>query len=218
MEHNVGNIEITGRISSIVYTNEENGYTVLRLDAGGGEPVTVTGTLPSAAPGETLHAFGVWIKHPTHGEQFKAEYAERGLPRTAEAIYAYLSGGAVRGIGPATAALIVDRFGEASLDVIENQPGELVRIRGISAAKAEQISKSFQRQSGLRSLMEFLCSHELRPILAVKLYKYYGESSLALLREKSYILAQPHIGGFSEADPFRWHGYGDDVLRVSAPR
>ncbi|NCB50800.1 MAG: ATP-dependent RecD-like DNA helicase [Clostridia bacterium] len=201
MDNNCGNIEIKGKISSIVYTNEENGYTVLRLISDGGAPVTVIGTLPSAAPGETLHAFGVWTKHPTHGEQFKAEYAERGLPRTAEAIYAYLSGGAVRGIGPATAALIVDRFGEASLDVIENRPGELVRIKGISGAKAEQISKSFRRQSGLRSLMEFLCAHELRPILAVKLYKYYGESSLALLRENPYILAQPHIGGaFSEAD------------------
>lgn len=196
-----GNIEIKGKISSIVYANAENGYTVLRLDMGGGALVTVTGTLPSAAPGETLRAVGIWTKHPAHGQQFKAEFAERGLPRTAEAIYAYLSGGAVRGVGPATAAVIVDRFGEKALDVIENRPEALAQIKGIGPGKAEQISRSFRRQSGLRHLMEFLCAHELRPILAVKLYKYYGEASLELLRENPYILAKPHIGGvFSEAD------------------
>lgn len=216
MADNGANIEIKGKISSIVYTNEENGYTVLRLETGGGGLVTITGTMPSAAPGETLRAMGVWVRHPTHGEQFKAEFAERGLPRTAEAIYAYLSGGAIRGIGPATAALIVDRFGEASLDVIENRPNELTGIKGISAAKAEQLSKSLRRRSGLRHLMEFLCAHELRPILAVKLYRYYGEASLELLRENPYILAQPHIGGsFSEADTLSLDlGMEDD----SAPR
>ena len=216
MAESSGNIEIKGKISSIIYSNEENGYTVLRLEMGGGALVTVTGTLPSAAPGETLRAVGAWTKHPTHGQQFKAEYAERGLPKTAEAIYAYLSGGAVRGVGPATAALIVDRFGDATLDVIEGRPGELARIKGIGPGKAEQISRDFRRKAGLRHLMEFLCAHELRPILAVKLYQYYGEASLELLRENPYILAQPNIGGtFSEADVLSLDlGMEDD----SAPR
>ena len=212
-------IEISGRISSIIYTNEENGYTVLRLDTLDGGLTTVVGTLPAAYPGEELRAFGEWSTHPSHGRQFKAEYAERSLPHSAEAIYEYLAGHAVQGVGPATAALIVERFGERTLDVIEREPEKLTLIRGISARKAEQISASFRRQAGLRRLMEFLCSHELRPLLAVRLYKYYGDASMDVLGQNPYILAAPHIGGsFSEADTLAlgMGCEGDDPNRVRA--
>ena len=113
--------ELYGKISSVIYTNEENGYTVLKLETQDGGLVVVVGTLPSAYPGEELHVFGEWTTHPNHGRQFKSEYAERSLPRTKEAIYTYLAGRAVKGIGPATAALIVDKFGDKTLDVLENQ-------------------------------------------------------------------------------------------------
>ena len=193
--------ELSGRVINVIYANEENGYTVLRLDTMDGGVTTVVGTLPSACPGEELHAFGEWMTHPSHGRQFKAEYAERSLPRTAEAIYSYLAGRAVKGIGPATAALIVDRFGEKTLDVLEGQPEKLAEIRGIGREKALRISADFRRQAGLRRLMEFLCGHGLRPLLAVRLYKFYGEDAMDVLGGDPYILAAPHIGGsFAEAD------------------
>lgn len=128
------------------------------------------------------------MTHPSHGRQFKAEYAERSLPRTTEAIYAYLAGRAVRGIGPATATLIVDRFGDKTLDVLENHPEKLAEIRGISHEKAMRMSADFRRQAGLRRLMEFLCGHGLRPLLAVRLYKFYGEGSMDVLGGDPYIL------------------------------
>ena len=193
--------ELSGRVVSVVYANEENGYTVLRLDTMDGGVTTVVGTLPSACPGEELHAFGEWMTHPSHGRQFRAEYAERSLPRTAEAIYAYLAGRSVKGIGPATATLIVDRFGEKTLDVLENHPELLSEIRGIGREKAARISADFRRQAGLRRLMEFLCGHGLRPLLAVRLYRFYGEEAMDVLGGDPYILAAAHIGGsFAEAD------------------
>lgn len=88
------------------------------------------------------------MTHPNHGRQFKAEYAERSLPRTSEAIYSYLAGRAVKGIGPATATLIVDRFGEKTLDVLENHPEQLAEIRGITREKALRMSAEFRRQAG----------------------------------------------------------------------
>ena len=148
--------ELSGRVVSVVYANEENGYTVLRLDTMDGGVTTVVGTLPSACPGEELHAFGEWMTHPSHGRQFRAEYAERSLPRTAEAIYAYLAGRSVKGIGPATATLIVDRFGEKTLDVLENHPELLSEIRGIGREKAARISADFRRQAGLRRLLSLI--------------------------------------------------------------
>ena len=122
--------ELYGKIASVIYTNEENGYAVLRLEEQGGETVNVVGTLPSAYPGEELHIMGQWVTHPNHGRQFKCEYAERSLPRTKEGIYAYLAGHAVKGIGPATAAVIVDKFGDRTLDVLENHPDELGTLPG----------------------------------------------------------------------------------------
>lgn len=193
--------EISGTVDSVIYKNEENGYTVLRLNDHGGAVITVVGCFPYASPGESMIITGTWMNHAVHGRQFKAEFAQRLLPTTANAIYDYLAGGSVRGVGPATASLIVNEFGEKTLDVMENSPQLLAKIRGISAAKAEQIAKSFRRQSGVRRLMEFVCSFGLRPILAMRMYKFYGDKALELLRDNPYILATEHIGGsFAEAD------------------
>ena len=194
-------IEISGSVESVIYKNEENGYTVLRLRNEDDEMLTVVGTIPFATPGETMFLTGQWSNHNVHGRQFKAEFAQRMMPSDENAIYAYLASGTIRGIGPATAALIVQRFRAKSLDVIENEPERLAEIKGISLQKAKQLSKAFRQQVGVRRLMEFICSFELRPILAMRLYQYYGDKALELLRENPYILAATHIGGtFYEAD------------------
>ena len=201
MDQEIELIELSGTIDTVIYKNEENGYTVLRLRDENGESVTVVGCFPYAAQGETMILSGNWMNHSVHGRQFKAEFAQRLLPTEAKAIYEYLAGGSVKGIGPATASLIVNRFGDKSLDVLENKPEELAAIKGISLAKAKQMSKSFRQQAGVRRLMEFICSSGLRPILAMRMYKYYGDEALDLLRENPYILATSHIGGsFAEAD------------------
>ena len=193
--------ELTGTVETVIFKNEENGYTVLRLRADSGEAVTVVGCFPFAAPGESMIASGEWMNHNVHGRQFKAEYAQRFLPSSGPAIYQFLAGGSVKGVGPATASLIVDRFGDKTLDVILNRPQELSEVRGISTAKAQQISKSFRQQAGLRMLMEFVCSFGLRPILALRAYKYYGDKALEQLRENPYLLCSTLIGAtFREAD------------------
>ena len=113
-------IELSGIVESVIYKNEDNGYTVLRLRNENDEMLTVVGTIPFAAPGETVFVTGQWSTHNVHGKQFKAEFAQRLMPTDENAIYAYLASGTIRGIGPATAALIVQRFRSKSLDVIEN--------------------------------------------------------------------------------------------------
>lgn len=194
-------IELSGTIDSVIYKNEENGYTVLRLRDENDESVTVVGCFPYASAGESMIISGGWMTHSVHGRQFKAEFAQRLMPSGEKAIYSYLAGGAIKGVGPATASLIVSRFGDKTLDVIESEPERLCEIKGISPTRAEQISKSFRRQAGVRRLMEFVCSFGLRPILAMRMYKYYGDKALALLRDNPYILASAHIGGrFAEAD------------------
>ena len=203
MDYELDLVELAGTADSIIYKNEENGYTVLRVRDDNGEMVTVVGCFPYVAPGESMIISGKWVNHSTHGKQFKAEFAQRLLPTSASAIYAFLAGGSVRGIGPATARLIVDRFGDAALDVIESDPDKLASIKGISRSKAQQMSKSFRAQASVRRIMELVCAHGIRPILAMRMYKFYGDAAIDLLRENPYILASGHIGGsFAEADGF----------------
>ena len=203
MDYELDLVELAGTADSIIYKNEENGYTVLRLRDENGEMVTVVGCFPYVAPGESMIISGKWVNHSTHGKQFKAEFAQRLLPTSASAIYAFLAGGSVKGIGPATARLIVDRFGDEALDVLESEPDKLASIKGISRSKAQQMSKSFRAQASVRRIMELVCAHGIRPILAMRMYKFYGDGAIELLRENPYILAASHIGGsFAEADSF----------------
>ena len=212
-------MEISGSIASIIYQNEENGYTILRLDADDGNQVTVLGCIPFAAPGELVTVSGLWSHHPDHGMQFKAEFVERAMPESADAIYQYLAGHTVRGIGPATAALLVQRFGADTLNVLEFQPEKLCEIRGISPQKAKEMSIQFRKQVGLRRLIEFLASAEIRPAVAARAYQTYGERALELVRENPYILTEDEIGAtFSEADTLALlHGFeGDSPERILA--
>ena len=192
---------LSGSVGSVIYQNEDNGYTVLRLDMEDGSEATVVGCIPSAVPGEKLEVFGSWGNHPQHGAQFKAMYSQRSLPDTEAGIYSYLASGAIKGIGPATATLLLTRFGVSTLDVIETEPEKLAELRGISRKKAMQLSEDLRRQLGLRRLMEFLSANELRPLLALRLYQIYGDKAYTMVRENPYILAHEQIGaGFDEAD------------------
>ena len=202
MDQDMELLELTGSISAVIYKNEENGYTVLRLSAEEEEEdVTVVGYIPFAAVGESVIVSGVWTTHNVHGRQFKAEFFQRILPDTETGIYLFLANGAIKGIGPAMASLIVHSFGTRTIEVLENHPEELAKIRGISIGKAKQICLEFHRQTAMRRLMEYICSFGLRPVLAMRIYRYYGDQGLELLRENPYLLASAHIGGsFAEAD------------------
>ena len=151
-----GRCTIDGTILQTIFTNEENGYTVLRLVTGDGELVTVVGTIPCAASGENLIVRGRWVNHPTHGTQVQAEEIERHLPTNESDIISYLSSGLIKGVGPATASRLVDRFGERTLQVLEEEPELISKVSGISERKAREIVESFRYQTGMRRLLEFL--------------------------------------------------------------
>ena len=138
MNGNEGQIQISGTVAGIVFSNDENGYTVLRLNTADGM-VTAVGCIPDASVGETLILTGSWTNHQSYGQQFKAEAVERKLPVDKKAIYEYLAFGAVKGVGPATAAAIVTMFGEEAINIIENEPEKLAEVRGISRTNALQI-------------------------------------------------------------------------------
>jgi exodeoxyribonuclease V alpha subunit len=200
MEERLETNEIEGTVAAIIYQNEENGYTILRLDVKG-EELTAVGAMPGVSPGEYLSIRGRWVRHAAYGPQFKAETVERRLPQGMKEIYHYLASGAVKGVGKATARLLLEEFGEEVLTVMEEEPERLTKIRGISPKRARQMGEAFRQQMGMRRLMEFLAAHHLPLELAMPLRRAYGDVALEVLKANPYLLAQEEFGvEFSLAD------------------
>ena len=185
-------LELSGSVERVVYHNDKNQYTVLELAAADGL-VTVVGAFPFVSEGEELRVYGTWDVHPSFGEQFKATAFERARPASTAAMLKYLSSGAVKGIGPATARRIIQTFGAKALEVIENDPERLAQIKGITKEKALEISQELQRVYGIRELMAFLGAYGVRPEDAVLVWKEYGQGSISCIQEDPYCLCGPGL-------------------------
>ena len=189
-----GRCTIDGTIQHVIFQNEENGYTVLRLVTGDGEAVTVVGTIPCAAPGENLIVTGQWVSHPVHGEQVQADQVERHMPTTENEILDYLSSGIIKGVGPATADRLVQMFGVHTLAVLEDEPEELAKVKGITPKRAREICESYRYLTGMRRLLEFLSLNDLPLSLALQLYRRYGAGALETLKANPYMLVDEIYG------------------------
>ena len=213
-------VTVEGSVDAVIFQNEENGYTVLLLRVDGeDEPITVVGCIPCAAAGEGMTVTGVWVNHPVHGPQLSAESVERRLPQEEEDIVSYLSSGILKGIGPATAQRLVERFGADTLRVLEEEPERLKTIKGITAKKAMELSEAFRALTGLRQVMEFLARYDLPVYLAMAVQRTYGDNALQTLRDDPYILSRAQFGvDFAVADAIAISmGFGgDDPCRLRA--
>jgi exodeoxyribonuclease V alpha subunit len=194
--------QLRGVVERVTYYNEETGYSVIRLAVEGKDDLaTVVGSLPEVNPGESLRLLGVWTAHPQYGRQFKAERCEQVLPATVEGIKRYLGSGLVKGVGPVTATRIVQRFGAATLRVLDEEPQRLREALGVGPKRAALIAKAWEEQQHIREVMLFLQSHGVTTGLAVKIYKTYGDESLKVVQEDPYRLARDIWGvGFKTAD------------------
>lgn len=187
-------------IEETVYRNEENGYSVVVTHVGR-EEVTVVGTLPPLAAGEQAVFEGGWAEHPQYGRQWKATACEIKKPTTLLGIERFLGSGLIRGVGPATAKLIIGEFGLKTLDIMSENPNRLREVPGIGKKRALQIAASFNEQYAARQTMVFLQSYGVPPALAMKISRVYGERAQEVLRQNPYRLIDDVDGvGFQTAD------------------
>ena len=192
--------ELRGSVEGVTFRNEENGFTVLDLNVRG-ELETVVGILPSVAPGEELRLVGRWDMHASFGRQFRAELCERKMPQTAADLLQYLSGGTIKGVGPATALKIVETFGEEAFDVLENSPERLSRIKGISPAKAMEICQRFREQFAVREVMIALERFGMTATECIRVFRAYGAHAVERVKSDPYCLCDEEIGiPFERAD------------------
>ncbi len=194
--------ELSGQIERITFTNEESGFTIARVKVSGRrELVTVVGVLMAPTPGEILDMKGEWTHHPRFGEQFKLASYRTRVPATVYGIRKYLGSGLIKGLGPVMAGRIVDRFGKKTLDVIENDIQKLAEVDGIGEKRIAMISDAWDAQHEIRDVMLFLQSHGVSSGYATKIFKQYGNRSIAVVRENPYRLAADIYGiGFVTAD------------------
>ncbi|MDD6270342.1 MAG: ATP-dependent RecD-like DNA helicase [Oscillospiraceae bacterium] len=185
-------LHIEGTVENVLFRNEQNGYAVLDLNAGG-ELITVVGEIGDADEGEQLILEGSYVNHPRFGTQFQVQYCERKLPADALNIQKYLSSGAIKGIGPSLARKIVDVFGAKTLEVMENEPTRLLEIRGISPKKCENIAAEVKEIFALRSIMTFLSQYGIRSKYAMRVYQKFGSGGRDMICANPYLLCKSGI-------------------------
>ncbi len=202
---------LEGTVERVTYVNEENGYSVIRLAPAGTLTfwnaanedglVTVVGNMPDLTPGESLHIEGQWQTHARHGRQFKAENIRRMRPATVEGIRRFLGSGLIKGVGTRTAERIVDAFGLDTLDVLDKDPERLFEIEGIGQHRARLVIRGWADQRKIRDVMIFLEGHGISTSLATRIFKTYGDESIAVVEADPYRLARDVYGiGFRTAD------------------
>ena len=200
-------------IERITYHNEENGYSVVKVSANGySDIVAAVGIMPEVHVGSIFNLYGSWKIHPKFGQQFSFERCEETLPATVNGIMKYLGSGLIKGVGSVYAKRIVDTFGDDTLNILDNEPDRLSEVPGLGAKRVAMIKKSWIEQQEVKNIMLFLQSHDVSTSLAAKIFKHYGNDSIAVITENPYRLADDIWGiGFKTADSIaKKLGYGHE--------
>lgn len=196
--------KICGKISSIRYYNENNGYMIASCIIKVGKKkrqYVVKGNFPGVKKMMTFEAEGEWITDRIYGEEFEASKITETVPDDAEGIKAYLSSGIIKGIGEKTAEIIVKAFGTETLNVIDNESEKLLELKGISQKTMDNIVSQMKENKALREIMVFLKTYGISNNFAGKIYHAYGEDTIKTLTEDPYRLAEDIEGiGFKKAD------------------
>ncbi len=211
-------LRLEGAVESIVYKNEENGYSVIEI-SDGDDVITAVGIMPQINPGDSVSLIGDFITHRSYGRQFSVRAYEVCRPTRAADILRYLSSGAVKGIGASTAQRLVSEFGEATLEVMETQPERVALLKGISARKAEEFAAQLRANTGVRELMLYLGEFGISNAAAAKIYSALGGSCVERIKANPYILCGGEFGvSFESADHIaRKENLGtDSEIRIRA--
>ncbi len=182
-------LKIEGIVEHVIYENHENGYTVCDISSGG-QLITLTGYMPNLTEGESITVHGEWVTHVEYGDQFRVECYEHNLPSTETEIEKYLASGLLPGIGKATARRIVEMFGAEALEVIEHEPDRLLAISGLTKKKVDAIYKKFVELIGVREVVMFFQQFGISPGAAFKAFQQFGSSTVNLVKENPFILAE----------------------------
>ena len=205
---------LRGLVDRVVFHNEENGFCILKVvPAGRQDMVSLIGKAPRVVAGEEFEARGVWEPNRDFGPQFKSDELKLRRPDSLSGIERYLGSGLIKGIGPAHAKRIVEKFGPKVFDIIENESKKLEDVEGVGKKRRIEIRESWMKQKSIHAIMLFLHQHGISSSRALRIYKTYGDEAQAVLKENPYRLAQDIRGiGFKTADDIAYQlGVAEDA-------
>lgn len=211
-------MKFEGIIKSIIYRNEEDGYTVLSLETSD-SPITCTGIMPFFNENDQIFVEGELIYHDKYGEQINVESAKIKKPSGKKAIITYLSSGNIESIGKKTAELIYEKFGDQAIDIVFNEPNKLLSIHGIGKKKLERIKESTIEAKDSKEALLYLQGLNISFNLANKIYKAYGDNTISIVKTNPYKLSEDISGiGFVMADniAINMQMENDSKFRISA--
>lgn len=180
-------MELKGELTDIIYQNEVNSYTVAVLTTDE-EEFTVVGYLPFIHQGDSLSLIGKFVTHQDYGRQFKIETFEKIMPQTLSSLERYLANGTIKGIGPATAKKIINKFGEQTISIFKFEPIKLAKIKGITEEKALQMAEDFNENWELWQIVGFLEKFGIGVQSAKNVYKTLGINAVEEIQANPYIL------------------------------
>lgn len=193
-------MKITATVLDIIYTNAENGYSVILVEKDV-QLITAVGIFPPVSDGEVLEMQGEWTQNSKFGEQFSVSEVKVLPPTTKDAVYKYLSSGLFKGIGETTAYAIVEKFGENALNHIENEPAKLAEVKGISLKKAMALNETYLSLKEMQSTIVYLQGYGVPLNIALKIFKAYEKGAKRILEDNPYQLIDDVDGiGFLTAD------------------
>ena len=194
--------QLRGVVERITYAGEETGYSVIKIAVKNyGELVTVVGNMASVTVGTVVTVKGEWTHNPKFGRQFNAESWEESIPATVYGIEKYLGSGLIKGIGPKYAKLIVGKFGDKTLEIIEDMPDRLIEVENIGYKRVAMIKKAWGEQKEIKNIMIFLQEYGVSTAFGYRIYKAYGDKSIETVKNNPYKLADDIWGvGFKTAD------------------
>ncbi len=181
-------MEIKGTIEEFIYQNDANSYSIAVFETDNQDILTVVGYLPFIVVGDTLKLIGKMVVHQEYGEQFKIDTFEKIMPETVAALEKYLSSGTIKGIGPATAKKIIDKFGEDTLNIFKFEPLRLAEIKGISKDKAYEIGEEFNEKWEVWQIVSFLEGFGISANNSKKVYDALGREAIEKIQENPYVL------------------------------
>lgn len=193
-------MKIEGIVTNIIYRNEDNGYNIIVVETSDSD-ITCVGTMPFFDEGDNVEVTGDLVYHDKYGEQINVASIKLLKPSGRDAIVTYLANANIKGIGKKTAAQIYNKFGEESIDIVYNNPEKLKSITGIGKKKIEDIKLTTEETKDSRNTMLYLQSLSISYNLSMKIYKFYGEDTIDIIKTNPYRLVDDISGvGFTMAD------------------
>ncbi len=213
-------IKLKGTVERVVYRNPDNDYIIARFKSEESqEMVTIVGQSIDTQPGERLEVKGRWVRNKKYGNQFEIESIEVLVPATVEGIEKYIGSGLIKGIGPAMAKKIVEKFKLDTLKILDMSPGKLSKVEGFGSKRIALVKNEWQKQKDIRNVMIFMQSYGISNNCSVKIYNIYGKEAVSVIRSNPYKLIEDVSGiGFKTADKIS-HNLGiekDSIFRIKS--